>query len=486
MNIPRIMSTQHPDNVQIPFFAESQDMSGEDEVQEAYYAFSHLGCDEQMWDCEGKEVDDFVVRKLLTRYEPFFRRNKLGREVRITLRVPNPTVERQEAKVLIETLESIPRSYDIARVFYNEDIPPIFEVILPMTTSSQSLGRIYHYYRDFVTGKQHRPFFPGDITIAEWVGEFRPEAINVIPLFEDRDHMLASDAIVREYLQDKVGTEQRVFLARSDPAMNYGMVSAVLCNKIALQRLRALSREIGVGIYPILGAGSAPFRGHLTPATVDNVMAEYPDVQTFTVQSAFKYDHAVSDVISAVRRIHETPLREGLTVDEERCLAIIDKVSIAYARQIEALAPLINLMAGFVPRRRMRKLHVGLFGYARSLGNVTLPRVIGFCAACYSIGLPPELLGLQALSKDELKFIRTAYVNFDFDMASAMQYFNPEAFSILPEGFRGTLALDCCEHRVNEMHRAVTSRIIQAVKDGRTNALTSMIVEAAHIRKFLG
>ena len=106
--IPRVMSTQHPDNVRFPFFAESQDMSGEDEIKEAYYAFSHLGCDEQMWDCEGKEVDAFVVRKLLTRHEHFFKEKKLGQDVFITLRVPNPTVEEAEAKVLIETLEEIP------------------------------------------------------------------------------------------------------------------------------------------------------------------------------------------------------------------------------------------------------------------------------------------------------------------------------------------------------------------------------------------
>jgi phosphoenolpyruvate carboxylase len=65
MKIPRIVSTQHPDNFQLPFFAESRDWSGDDEIQEAYYSFSHLGCDKQMSDCEGTGVDDFVVRKLL-------------------------------------------------------------------------------------------------------------------------------------------------------------------------------------------------------------------------------------------------------------------------------------------------------------------------------------------------------------------------------------------------------------------------------------
>ncbi len=39
--IPKCMSTQHPDNANSPFFAENTELGGEDEIQEAYYAFSH-------------------------------------------------------------------------------------------------------------------------------------------------------------------------------------------------------------------------------------------------------------------------------------------------------------------------------------------------------------------------------------------------------------------------------------------------------------
>ena len=187
--IPRCMSTQHPDNVNAPFFAESPEMGGEDEIQEAYYVFSHLSCDEQMWDCEGKEVDNFVVKKLLSKYEGFFRERQLGQDIFLTLRVPNPTVEKDEAKILLETLESIPRSFDTAQLFYQNDIPPIFEVILPMTASALSLDRVYSYYRDFVVGKQHM-LFDDKSPISDWIGTFEPEKINVIPLFEDLDHML--------------------------------------------------------------------------------------------------------------------------------------------------------------------------------------------------------------------------------------------------------------------------------------------------------
>ena len=74
-NIPRCVSTQHPDNVSSPFFTKNSIIGGEDEIQEAYYAYSHLGCDEQMWDCEGKEVDSHVIKKLLTRYTSFIEEN---------------------------------------------------------------------------------------------------------------------------------------------------------------------------------------------------------------------------------------------------------------------------------------------------------------------------------------------------------------------------------------------------------------------------
>ena len=252
------MSTQHPDNVNAPFFAESSEMGGEDEIQEAYYVFSHLDCEEQMWDCEGKEVDNFVVKKLLSKYDWYFQEKQIGKDVFLTLRVPNPTVEKDEAKILLETLESIPRSFDTAKLFYQNDIPPIFEVILPMTSSAVSLDRVYRYYQDFVVGKQHISFRKGDVTLAEWIGTFEPEKIDVIPLFEDLRHMMDAHQITREYLKDKDVEHQRVFLARSDPAMNYGQASAILMNKVALYNLQLLEEDTGVKIYPIIGVGSAP------------------------------------------------------------------------------------------------------------------------------------------------------------------------------------------------------------------------------------
>ena len=478
------MSTQHPDNVHPPFFAENTELGGEDEVREAYYGFSHLGCDEQMWDCEGKEVDNFVVKKLLTKYESFFREKRLGRDVFITLRVPNPTVEKGEAKILLETLESIPRSFDAAKLFYQDDTPPIFEVILPMTASPKCIDRIYRYYYDFVVGKQNKPFKEGDITIAEWIGEFKPERINVIPLFEDMEHMLDAHNITREYLQDKNVGYQRVFLARSDPAMNYGLVSAVLLNKIALQRLQKLSEDIGIEIYPIVGVGSAPFRGNFRPQTVERVAKEYPSTHTFTVQSAFKYDNPPDEVRKAIRKLQERKTGSPQEIDEEWCLEIIRKYSQEYQKQIIELAPVINKVARYVPSRRKRKLHIGLFGYSRSIGEISLPRAITFTSALYSIGLPPEILDLNALCEDYLQFIREVYVNFEDDLRDSLRYFNQGA-GFLPKELKARVR-DFLDFETDEEHKEIIAYIAGSLKENKTEDLSEYVLRAANLRKFLG
>ncbi len=485
IKIPKCMSTQHPDNVTPPFFSENIELGGEDEVQEAYYAFSHLGCDEQMWDCEGKEVDNYVVKKLLTQYPTFFNNNILGRDSFLTLRVPNPTVEKGEAKILLETLESIPRSFDTSKLFYREDIPPIFEVILPMTATYKSLNRIYKYYTDFVIGKQDSPFCEGDITVADWIGEFKPKTINVIPLFEDMESMLNADSITREYLLSKDVRHQRVFLARSDPAMNYGLISAMLMNRIALKKLYSLSRDIGVEIYPIVGLGSAPFRGNLTPDNVKRIVREYPSVHTFTIQSSFKYDNPPDKVRGAIDELMKKERQEPVEVDEERCLDIISRYTKRYQEQTVELAGVINRVARHVPERRKRKLHVGLFGYAREVGGIHLPRAIKFTAALYSVGLPPELLGLDALTGNDLDFLKETYFFLYDDLKDSLKFFNRDT-PFVPKRLKKAIDDLPVSYTPDEAYKEATDSIIASLGRDGVNNIGERILGAAHIRRFLG
>jgi len=485
VKIPRCMSTQHPDNVQVPFFSENSELQGEDEVQEAYYVFSHLGCDEQMWDYEGKEVDNFVIKKLLTTYGSFFRQNQIGRDVFITPRVPNPAVERSEAKILLETLGSIPRSYDAAEIFQPCYPAPIFEVILPMTISAEDINRIYIYYEHFVGGRNNTRLPGTDLTIGEWLGEFRPQRIHVIPLFEAVEHMLSAADVMEEYLQDKPLAYHRVFLARSDPAMNSGLVSTVLANKIALYRLSQLENRLGKPLYPILGVGAAPFRGHLKPTNVERVVEEYPSVQTFTIQSAFKYDYPALEVSQAIRRLHELPRRQAHAVDERRCFEIMEKYTRAYRSAVMELATVINNVAAYVPRRRKRKLHIGLFGYSRNLNGVSLPRAISFTAALYTIGLPPEILALEVLSREDMAFLKDVYVNFEADLTAALQYAdleNPFMSEKLRQGIE-RLGVSVSTHAE---HLQISRQVVEMIRNNRFNRLDEFILQAASLRQFLG
>ena len=101
----------------------------------------------------------------------------LGKDKQLTIRVPNPSVEKNEAKVLLEVLESIPRSFDIGKAFYDHDIPPISEAFVPMVTCAEDVIRIKEYYKRFVAGKQILPITTGDITVREWIGTFAPADI---------------------------------------------------------------------------------------------------------------------------------------------------------------------------------------------------------------------------------------------------------------------------------------------------------------------
>jgi len=481
------MSTQHPDNVTSPFFSDSEVIAGEGEVKEAFYVFSQLGITEQMWDSEGKEVDNQVVEKLLSRYTSFFKRNKLGEDFFLTYRVPNPSVEMGQGKVLLETLHSIPRAYDVATML-NENVAPVFEVILPMTTSDLELERIRNYYEKIIIGQKNSKLGPKDVSVRKWVGDFQPEKINVIPLFEDFDAFRNAHKIVESYLKGKRMEYQRVFLARSDPALNYGSVSAVLLAKMTLVKLHELQEKSSVDILPIIGVGSAPFRGNFAPNKVSNCGEEYPSVQTYSLQSSFKYDHPFRDVSNAVDMLEHIRRRPPLQIDEEKALNYISKITKAYQKQIASVADTINGIAAYVPSKRARKLHVGLFGYARSLKGISLPRAIKFCASFYSIGIPPELLGLSGLTEKEFDEVHGIYTKMDYDLADSVRYLNKGNLAKMPKPVRDGIekALSWMDYEPDSEYCETTSRILSNFQKGRNALLAEDIKSAAWMRKFLG
>ena len=488
--VPRVMSTQHPDNATpAPFADDVGVLRGDGEVAEAVHVFA-LGCDEQMWDSEGKESDNQVVRKLLTGYPQVFQKAfQLGRDVALTLRLPNPRVERDMRKSMVEALQSIPSAWDMAQSFYGEEtISPIQEVILPLTTSAEELSLIEAYYRKMVVGQEDHMLLDGK-SVKDWVGEFFPKSVRVIPLIEDMEHLLYCDQIVEEYVQNRDLPFQRVFLARSDTALNYGIVAAELILKVALLRLHGLEERLGLSLFPIIGAGSVPFRGHLNPVNVERVLIEYPSAQTFTVQSAFKYDYNEETVREGIGKIRDHQRGEPTPIDQESARAIIDRTTDEYQAHVQQLIGIIRTVSAHVPKRRDRKLHVGLFGYGRSLdgvGGVTLPRAIRFAASLYSIGVPPELLGLASLTKTDLAFVREIYPSLDDDLRAALRFANERRVKeLLGEPYLRLLAQFTDE--LDRVHEGLTSAIWASINhDNTTVNVLHYVEEAALLRRFLG
>ena len=521
VNIPRTMSTQHPDNVNTPEWSKEEVINGNTEVFEAFYAYSALGCQEVMWDSEGKDADTRVVRKLIQKHWDYFAGHTIGEDIYLTYRIPNPKIEGAEKKYIVETLQNIPVAHDVASLAYKREVTPIFEVILPFTTEAKELIILFNYYKKSIVADEDLTLY-GSTTTRDWIGNFKPKAIKVIPLVEDFDSILHVDRIVSPYIEAVKPKHLRVFIARSDPALNYGLLCAVLLSKIALSKLKTIEKQHNVTIHPILGVGSRPFRGHLSPENVDNFLQEYKGLSTVTIQSAFRYDYPTEQVKECIENLNQRlPNGEPTTIDpheEEILLGILGKCRLQYESEIEAMAPFINSVAAYVPQRRARKLHIGLFGYSRCVAGVCLPRAISFAAALYSVGVPPEFIGMKALTKlndTEWKLLQKYYVKMEDDLSSIGEYVSWENINMLmemsqktakkanmsEEKLRNALSnilgdLKTAEEKLavklgprgvsQRKHENFTNNFLISYLEGEDAEAQKALVEAAKLRKCLG
>lgn len=501
--IPRSMCTQHPDYANIPSWVQGEFIQGDLEVHEAYLAYSLYGCEEVMWDFEGKDVDIYVVRKLLSRYGEFFTNKVLGRDVYLTYRIPNPNIEVAEKKVFAEALESIPTAFDVASRFYGKPVPAVFEVIYPFTTSHSDLLLTLRYYERVVVGKEN-VHLRGGFTVRDWIGEVNPRGIEVIPLVEDMESLIRIDDIVFNYIELVKPRYLRVFIARSDPAMNYGLVPAVLLAKLAISKVHKVGLSLGLPIYPMIGVGPLPFRGHFNPLNLDNVLKEYEGVATFTVQSAFRYDYPEDVVRESVDRLNKSPRGEPrIDIDEASVMRIVRPYVDRYQREIEGLAELINRVSVLVPPRRARKLHVGLFGYSRGLRGVTLPRAITFVASLYSLGIPPEFLGLASLrnlKEEDWATLEDVYLMWRHDISTAAQYICWECLDMLKDHIRGEalsaiiedikfseeIGLRYAPTFESKKHIMLSQLFLLSLINNKLDEARNYLVEMAKVRRALG
>lgn len=423
--IPATMVTQHPDHAAKPYWHYKSYISTQYEAEEAYRSFSELGATEYKWDWEGKLVDESVVERLFGKYFGYFSKNPLGVETFLTFRLPNPRVETEFR--LIRAFINMAIAGSVAKHFGFE-VPPLFEVILPLSETAEEMLALQEAYEEIHNLKH--PLYKLEGFLSN---------LRVIPLFENVETITNSDKILDKYLQlyekrfEKKPPYMRPYFARSDPAINSGIIATVLAIKIGLSHIKALSKKEEIPMYPIIGAGSLPFRGGLTPESVEDFANEYKGIKTTTIQSAFRYDYPIEKVVEGIDFLEKNLHRNeavSISKDEEiKLLKIIQEGEKHYKRIVEEIADIINKISTFIPQRRERFLHIGLFGYSRGDGKTKLPRAISFTCALYSLGIPPEFIGTGktiefAKKEGLLKILEKYYLNLRKDLIHAGKYLN--------------------------------------------------------------
>lgn len=499
--IPATMVTQHPDHANKPSWHTTAFLTTHDEAEEAYRSFAELGATEYKWDWEGKLVDENVVERLYGKYYDYFSKHPLGEETFLTFRLPNPRIENEfrvgRAFMNMASAASIAKHFGFK-------VPPLFEAILPMTENAEEMIALQEAFVEVHALKHPLWRLDGFLT-----------NLRVMPLFESVESIINSADILAKYLElhrqqfHKQPPYMRPYVARSDPALNGGMLPTILAIKIAFSRYKTLSEAEGLPLYPAIGSGSLPFRGGLNPDTVEDFMAEYRGVRTTTIQSAFRFDYPDDAVKQAIKRLEEElPKHEAVTLskkEEDALLPIIDEGQTQYKKVIAGIAPLVNQVAAFIPPRRERFQHTGLFGYSRGDAEVKLPRAIGFTCSMYSVGIPPEFIGTGraiefAKRNGSLGLLETHYHNLKKDLRHAGQYINKNNLKQLAK--TNTVwqeiadNVEFVENYLGETfepvttetkkHQELTEKIFEGLTKDSKETVTENLTASAILRKSMG
>jgi len=446
------MATQHPDSA-------SRKVAVSEEPDEAVECCKRggLGCDEYLVDYMGKLTPyhqiGIIIKKLIeeTDLVP-------GEDVHITPRMVSSFRE-EPFRQLMATLAVVEGIYQCYKKFGTQGIHYIVQAF----TSTLEDLKLCKERSESVLG-----------LVGKHLGmNTKDMSFRMLPLFGG----LAEQLSIDRYLPHLIETLQvndfiRIFIGKSETAMLYGHMASVLSCKLALSESHRVAHRYGVDLYPTLGVGALPFRGHLTLENVENVLKEYRGSRTYTIQSGLRYDHGADKTKSLIEKLKSGISLKPLEYSEDEIRNMKHSVFIFaknYLIELSEIQDIVQKISDYIPRQRERLLDFEEVSYYREIRNVknilnlcedkTLrrhlvdfmerafkkpPRWFKFVASLYTCGLPPELLGTgKALKEIEEtlgsgwvdKLVEEIYPSIKEDLKFASRFFiaDPESNMLLTD-----------------------------------------------------